>query len=49
MFVMVQVIKAMTAEDRILAAVSDIWNIKNEKGTASDDAVRVFKEVVDTI
>lgn len=34
--------KAMTAEDRILAAVSDIKNIKDRKGTASDDAVRVI-------
>lgn len=39
---MLQVIKAMTAEDRILAAVSDIKNIKDRKGTASDDAVRVI-------
>lgn len=34
--------KAMTAEDRIIAAVSDIKNIKDRKGTASNDAVRVI-------
>lgn len=39
---MTHIIKAMTAEDRILAAVLDIKNIKDRKGTASDDAVRVI-------
>ena len=34
--------KAMTAEDRILSAVCDIWNIKKSNGTASDDAVRII-------
>lgn len=39
---MVRINKAMTAEDRILSAVSDIKNIKDRKGTASDDAVRII-------
>lgn len=34
--------KAMIADDRILAAVLDIKNIKDRKGIASDDAVRVI-------
>lgn len=39
---MVRLCKAMIAEERILGAVSDIFNIKSRKGTASDDAVRVI-------
>lgn len=41
-FTMVRINKAMIAEERILSAVSDIKNIKDRKGTASDDAVRVI-------
>lgn len=46
---MVQITKAMTAEDRIMSAVLDIKDIKDRKGTASNDAVRVIlKKMVDS-